>query len=49
MSTTPPQRVFRSCCDHPGTANISFEWISVTTANYLNEMAYDIGAAWAFK
>lgn len=48
MSTTI-QRIFRSYCEHPGTANVLSEWISVTAANYLNKMAYNIGAAQAFR
>lgn len=39
--------MFRSYCEHPGTASVLFEWISVSTANYLNEMSYDKGAAQA--
>lgn len=49
MRTTKIQRVFGSYCEHPGRANVLFEWISVTTENYLNKMVYDIGAAQALR
>jgi len=48
MSTITVQRILRSYCEHPGTANVLFQCISVTTANYLHKMAYNIGAAQAF-